>query len=120
MSRKSSSVIALVPFHFSNAVVTPSPSLGCPENVPSYISPHPHDGLIDFTMNWLTLDSLARFRASCAPVTNPRVASFPFLFFAYCYQPSIEGLIIGGSSAFLSPQYLVLPKDKDSGKMLPC
>jgi len=48
---KSSSVITLTPFLFSNAVVTPSPSISCRENVPSYICLQPHEGLLDFPIN---------------------------------------------------------------------
>ena len=48
---RSSSVITLIPFLFNNAVVTPSPSISFRENVPSYICPQPHEGLLDFPMN---------------------------------------------------------------------
>jgi len=49
---KSSSLIILIPFLFSRAVVTPSPSINFPENVPSYIFPQPQDGELDFPMNF--------------------------------------------------------------------
>ena len=69
----------VIPFLPSNAVVTPLPGIGLPDNEPSYISLNPQDGLVDFPMNAVTPGSSAILRVSSAPLKNLSVTSCPFL-----------------------------------------
>ena len=89
---KSSSDETLILFLFSNAAVTPSPFMILPEKVPSYICPHPQEGLLCFKIASLIPSNIARSKTCFAPRLKLSVTSFPFfvrILFPLCSAGSL-------------------------------
>lgn len=55
------------PFFISSAAATPFPAVSFPVNVPSYTTPFPQDGLLDFNTQNATPFSFAAASAASAP-----------------------------------------------------
>ncbi len=78
----------LMPFLFSNAAVTPSPSTNLSENDPSKILPHPQEGLLSVSNASVAPTETAIFKVAWAPFTNSLVTSTPCMFSTFVL-PSI-------------------------------
>ena len=72
-----SSATTMCPSCSNKAAVTPEPARSCPENVPSYMWPRPHDGLLDFRIARLTPHACAISSERRAPSAYARVTSTP-------------------------------------------
>jgi len=92
---KSSSDETLILFLFSNAAVTPSPFMILPEKVPSYICPHPQEGLLCFRIASLIPYSLARLKTCFAPLSKFLVTSFPVFVRTLFLVCSVGSLCVG-------------------------
>ena len=76
---KSSSLITKIPSSFKSLVVTPSPLIIFLLKLPSYIFPHPQEGLYCFKIALFIPRSLAIYRVSFAPWIKFWVTSLPDL-----------------------------------------